>query len=213
MTKQEFQSKFEDYSELLQWDNEEKVYISYTLHGDYTGSTVERSNYEYLKEKNYKWIEEIYYSYSTNCIGINYENISEEGISELTEILESLSNYPCLDDSLLSEMEYNLIQETISDFKKLNQDYLFSYDFDNKAYDYLSEHTCHAYFVDFSESDFIEKMISSGNIQPKQEENFLHETLKKYMEKNPVISLYENLLIGLDYHDFEELKNRINNGK
>lgn len=88
---------------------------------DYSGTTVELSNYEVFKELYGKLpgVFDVYGGYSTFGILISVSWLinpdNEEKAQEIIDTLNSLSDYPLIDDEHLSNMEIEKENECISD--------------------------------------------------------------------------------------------------
>lgn len=96
-------------------------------YGDYGGSLVEKANNVWMREN---WMGEsvrddsdpvdepltphvhgVYGGHGSDAIAINVTDICDECATELAEILESLDDYPLLDEELHSELEYEAQNE------------------------------------------------------------------------------------------------------
>jgi hypothetical protein len=81
----------------------------YMAYSDYSGGVVDRANLETFLEK-YGSVEGVYEAtggYGTRVVAIMLSSITEE----MVEVFAELSDYPCLDDEALSELETNLEDE------------------------------------------------------------------------------------------------------
>lgn len=84
------------------------AYLSY---GDYDNSCmVERANYQtFLKEfEDSPWVYTVSGYYGYEAIAIHPNGLK---VKEISETLAALESYPVLDESLLSEMEWDAYQE------------------------------------------------------------------------------------------------------
>jgi len=112
-------------NEKLSEENKNDLLITspFMTGSDYSGTTVELSNYEVFKEEFKELlgtaIFDVYGGYSTFSIAIsvrwllNPEN--EEKAQEIIEVLNALSDYPLIDEEHLSEMESKKEYEWITD--------------------------------------------------------------------------------------------------
>lgn len=102
------------------------VEIPYSCGSDYSGSMVERCNYETLKKelKRYNGIYELYGWYSGYGIGYAPSELTKKGKEKIADILDRLESYPCLDDDKVSMMEYDSIMKTFeSDYSHELREY------------------------------------------------------------------------------------------
>lgn len=92
--------------------------IPFTSHGDYIGSTVERSNHETIKKHltdNGIPVIDICGHYQSYCLIIPATYKDNDLISDL---ISDLENYPLFDNEHWSELELNLAEEyLVTDFK------------------------------------------------------------------------------------------------
>ena len=95
------------YSELL-------ITPDYMTGSDYSGTTVELSNYQVFKEKHgsLNGVYDVYGGYSTFAIAISVkwllDPVNEEKANEIIETLKALDDCPLLDDEHLSNLESDL---------------------------------------------------------------------------------------------------------
>lgn len=75
---------------------------------DYSGSLVERSNFEVL-QRDYPWLVEIHGGHGT--FGLGYLGKRENQNEALLEAIDALSDYPILDDDHHSSLEWNTAAE------------------------------------------------------------------------------------------------------
>jgi hypothetical protein len=84
----------------------------YFTGSDYSGTTVELSNYEVFKELygDLNGVYDVYGGYSTFSMAISVKWLlnpdNEDKAIEILETLKALSDYPLIDDEHLSNMEY-----------------------------------------------------------------------------------------------------------
>lgn len=103
----------ESYSNLR---DRKAIEVKGTFGSDYSGDTVTRANYEYLKEKyaGKPGFLDVYGDYST--YGIAYTgDASIEDIESLQEEMDRLESYPCLDDDRVSRIEMDAIEGLFND--------------------------------------------------------------------------------------------------
>ena len=84
-----------------------------TGYSDYSGCMVERANAEYWTT-NYGIFEQVHGGHGTVWTGIPHDNLvdlDEDVYERLEQDFINLEDYPCLDDELLSEMEFRAKQE------------------------------------------------------------------------------------------------------
>ena len=117
------------YGDISDNNQGELIELPYISHSDYSGTTVERSNYEYLI-KEYSdllgiilW--ESYGGYSTRAIFCLYsiweiefqdDEYLGDRIERLKEDIKSIDDYPLLDEELMSEIEMNIEIESWDDW-------------------------------------------------------------------------------------------------
>ena len=96
------------------------VVIDCSAYEDYVGGSVEKSNHQYLLEnfcdKNAIGCYDMFGAYCYHAFGFNPARISAETWIELQKILERLSNYPSIDDDLLSRIKIELQDTAYDDF-------------------------------------------------------------------------------------------------
>lgn len=95
------------------------ISLPYTAQGDYVGSTVEMVNRRYFT-KEYNFVERLYQDYSTRTAIIDfnettYQDICPLELESLVDDINGLSDYPVIDDELISNLEHELGQEYIDD--------------------------------------------------------------------------------------------------
>ena len=99
---------------------------SFLSYSDYSGCMVERANVEYFKDEfNIEGVKLLTGGFFTRAIAIRLDVES----NELLDILDALEDYPVIDDSLLSEMEFNAIEESWVEYGRddLKREYLKQY--------------------------------------------------------------------------------------
>jgi len=91
------------------------VIIEHTTYSDYSGSTVERSNETAIAEdnKNADWLKSLYGGHGSSGLAIDVrawlDSLDPEyGDSPLLETIESLEDYPVVDDEAISQLEMEL---------------------------------------------------------------------------------------------------------
>lgn len=87
--------------------------IEYATGSDYSGSLVERSNFRVL-QRDFPWLVEIYGGHGTQ--GLAYLGRRENQNDALIEAIDSLADYPLLDESDHSELECETEDEAWSDY-------------------------------------------------------------------------------------------------
>ena len=120
------------------------IVSKYMQYGDYDNSCmVERSNYKLFLEtyKEEKGVFTIYGGYGSSGIAISIRYLlnpdNEEKAQSIIEVLNSLNDYPCIDDEDMSNMEYDAFLESLDSWAikecsdLLSHQYLIDvYDFD-----------------------------------------------------------------------------------
>lgn len=93
------------------WHEAKLYYVNLASYGDYDNSCqVERANYRVFEEKNWQWLETIHGGYSWSAIAVNSHELTLQDIPadewiEFIEMVDSLSDYPALDDEEVSGCE------------------------------------------------------------------------------------------------------------
>lgn len=133
-------------------------FLPYASGSDYSGSTVERSNYKVFLEDHGKqpFVWDCYGGFGTYAVVIGLTGLlqcEEDTFDMILEIIEGLGNYPCIDDEALSELEMEGADEAwecwaASDFLKALE----------KKFDDVEFH-----FPDGSLRRFFEDMREQGN--------------------------------------------------
>lgn len=130
---------------------------------DYSGSTVERSNYlvfykRFGKLKGIVW--KVYGGFNTYGIAIDTTKITEE----IQECLDSLEDYPVIDEDHLSNFEMGLEDETWDDFLK------------DDVIRYLEKKfaTCENISIEDISGDALKTLLLE--CMEKENEYFVHET-------------------------------------
>jgi hypothetical protein len=115
----------------------------YMSYGDYDNSCmVERSNYKiFLEEyKEEKGIFRIYGGYGSSGIVISIRYLldlgNENKADEIIELLNSLNDYPCIDDEDMSNMEYDSFIESLDSYAIRECNDLLSKQFLLDVYDF-----------------------------------------------------------------------------
>jgi hypothetical protein len=85
------------------------IEFPYCAHGDYLGSMVERSNYEYIVEYYKDIVVRDSASYAYRNIYVR-EDILEKN-RELKTIFEGLENYPLIDEERYSQLQMDVLEE------------------------------------------------------------------------------------------------------
>jgi hypothetical protein len=85
--------------------------MPYCMYSDYSGSTVERSNTEYMLRnfKREQGIIEVYGGYGTRGIMLTSSALELE---EVQEIIEGLDNYPVISEDDMSQLEIEIEAES-----------------------------------------------------------------------------------------------------
>ena len=98
------------YGDLVEDPSGRWVLVPYTLHSDYSGSTVERSNTDcFLAEfGDLRGVKELFGGYGTRGVVIRRALLRNE---EIADVLESLESYPVIDEDHLSQLEMELETE------------------------------------------------------------------------------------------------------
>ena len=91
-------------------DGELYANVPYTGHGDYCGSTVEKSNCAaFLAEfGNNDWVHRTYGGYGSEGVMIRISGLldcDEDTYERVCDVLRGLDDYPCIDEQLLCEIE------------------------------------------------------------------------------------------------------------
>ena len=147
----------------------------YTSWGDYVGSTVERSNFDAIKEHFTTkdedgadvvpaWLFEVSGGYGSSALCINLVALDEcddETTDELEEVLEGLNNYCVFDESHMSNLESELefedwcdwgrddfVKELADVFEELHEELEERYGSD--VYD-IDNDTCDSFFQTLAE--------------------------------------------------------------
>jgi hypothetical protein len=168
-------------------DSDLYLVSKYMQYGDYDNSCmVERSNYRLFMEE-YKEETGIYdmsggYGSTGIAISLNWmlDPVNEEKAQSIIETLNSLNDYPCIDDEDMSNMEYEAFLEALDSFevrdcnKLLATQYLVDvHDYDeDKLKDILIESDRHG-----NPSWMIE---SGGNCYIDTKDLISHVTLSDY---------------------------------
>ncbi len=93
-------------------DEDIYFYVPYTTGSDYSGCTITWANYKTFEEYDDDCIHLVHGGYNTYGIVINATKLCDSEIFEvIIETLESLENYPLIDDNLLAEVEMELVEE------------------------------------------------------------------------------------------------------
>jgi hypothetical protein len=84
-------------------------FVPYASGSDYSGSTVERSNYVvFLAENVQDWIHEVYGDFGTYAVAVSVNGLlsADEDVFDLIcDTIEKLEDYPLIDDEALSQLE------------------------------------------------------------------------------------------------------------
>lgn len=108
-----------DYFNMLCDDIEETdelyFYVPYATGSDYSGSTVEVSNAQYMEDtyNEHDWVHPVYGGHGTYAVAIGVTGLldcDKDTFDEVCELLESLVNYPLIDEQAHSEYEMEAIE-------------------------------------------------------------------------------------------------------
>lgn len=163
-------------------------YNKYFTSSDYYGSFVELSNRQFFIEnfENTEGIIPTYGGHGTKSLVIKISSINED----IVDSLNSLENYPVLDENLMSEMEED---------EKTNSWSYFDYDFKRKieeAFDFSFDEFDH--IIDFAKDLYWECIYLT-------EEEFQMENLTAYID-------IEHMITKIDENEFYELVEKLRNG-
>ena len=126
---QEKQSAFQDYIKQVSatykqgigdigQDNRLDWVIPFTSYGHYDNSCmVERANYAWFV-KHYGKRSGVYIrrgAYGYHAVMVMVNELSSKTIDDIYEYLEQLCDYPCIDDELLSKMEFQAIRQSFNE--------------------------------------------------------------------------------------------------
>lgn len=119
--------------------------IPYCSFSDYSGCTVERSNYKDIKD-NFEGLDGLYFfsgGHGTQALALDLRTVYLDRVDEIHDIIAGLENYPVIDESTLSELEMEMedeawnsygcsdfrdaLQKEFSDFLDDNEDVLAWY--------------------------------------------------------------------------------------
>jgi hypothetical protein len=94
-------------------DDKELVEVPYSSGSDYSGDTVTRANYLFLKEqfKDSHGVYSLYGDHGTYAIAYKLKEMTIEDGEKINDYLESLENYPLLDEDVNSKLEMELLDE------------------------------------------------------------------------------------------------------
>ena len=119
------------------------IVSKYMQYGDYDNSCmVERSNYKIFLEdyKEEKGIFRIYGGYGSSGIAISIRYLldpdNEEKAQSIIDVLNSLNDYPCIDDEDMSNMEYEAFIEALDNFAIRECNDLLSHQYLIEVYDF-----------------------------------------------------------------------------
>ena len=103
------------YGDLVADPSGRWVEVPYTLHSDYAGSTVERSNRDVFLEEfgDLRGVKEVYGGYGTRGVVIRRALLRNE---EVADVLEALESYPVIDEDHLSQLEMEIETEDWEDW-------------------------------------------------------------------------------------------------
>jgi hypothetical protein len=101
----------------VEWTSSDIALFPLTRHGDYVGSTVERSNYETLLTEFAlsPGFYSVYSDYGFHAIGFAPSEVAVGDVDTLRELILSLASYPSLNDDILSRIELELLDERFLD--------------------------------------------------------------------------------------------------
>jgi len=94
------------------------VEIPYTVHGDYSGGSVEHANTEWFRKEN-EGDENVVIGWGghySECVLMRVDNLDEEGWDDLDCLFDTLANYPVIDDEALSDYEHELTEEWLDEY-------------------------------------------------------------------------------------------------
>lgn len=85
-------------------------YVPYASGGNYSGSTVESANAKCIEEEFGKneWVHHVYGGYGTYAVAIGLTGLftcDDDTFDELCEVIESLADYPVIDEEVLCQLE------------------------------------------------------------------------------------------------------------
>ena len=102
-------------------DDGDLIELQYTMYSDYSGCVVERSNCDVILESFEDYISngiwEVYGGYGSR--GIVYQPSMLEN-EEFKDMLESLDNYPLVDEDHFSNLEFEIESESWEDWIKFD---------------------------------------------------------------------------------------------
>lgn len=117
------------YGDLTESPEGDLIEVPYTMHSDYSGSTVECANCLYIDE-NYKEllsvaVWRVYGGYSTEgYVRLIEFHTDNDELQELWDYfldeIESLDNYPLFNDEYMSELELKIESESWEDYVKFD---------------------------------------------------------------------------------------------
>lgn len=99
------------------------ITLPFTSYGDYDDSCmVERANVVWFMKHygNRAGIHLYNGDYGFACVIVDVEHVSRKTIDNIADYLDDLQHYPCIDDELLSRMEYKAIRATFNDDYRFN---------------------------------------------------------------------------------------------
>lgn len=99
------------YGHLTEDPNGEWLKVPFTFWGDYSGSTVERSNYRVLLDEYRNHVVDVYGGYGTAGLLVSRDWFASEEGEEFREIIEGLDNYPVVNEDDWSDLERELEDE------------------------------------------------------------------------------------------------------
>jgi hypothetical protein len=109
------------YGDLEENASGDLMEIPYTIYSDYSGSTVERSNCDVFLERYGKRpdVWETYGGFSTRGAVMRrmvYDDPQTDEEEEIKECIDSLFNYPVIDEERMSNLEFELEEESWNDY-------------------------------------------------------------------------------------------------
>lgn len=128
--------------------------VKYELIGfsDYSGSLVDRANYEYIKEN---LIDGRDYFFTVENGSYRSEEICLVYNQHTHDLFVMLGDYPLFDDDLYNELQNELVNETIED---LLEEYNIPPRFSEEIAEYLYGCSFLPYSIDFCVEDLLESI-------------------------------------------------------
>lgn len=153
---------YEKYSLHSHWESDMWM-LEDSIYGDYVGGYVQQANSNCLKEVH-PWLEERYEGYGSSMLYFDDETMapdedgygpSADNIRELLETLDALTDYPVIDESEWSRLEFEAGQEAHEDWgrKEFKSDMMeLCADCYEEQIDNMSDEELDEWFQDAAES-------------------------------------------------------------